>query len=35
VGCFSSLWLPFPDRTSTNPAAFSLRNTSAQVTFRS
>jgi hypothetical protein len=33
-GCFSSKWLPFPDRTSTNPAAFSLRITSAQVTCR-
>src|SRR5262245_41743562 len=32
VGCFNSRWLPFPDRTSTNPAAFSLRITSAQVT---
>src|SRR5581483_4052283 len=32
VGCRRSMWLPFPDRTSTNPAAFSLRMTSAQVT---
>src|SRR5262245_58837687 len=29
VGCFSTTWLPFPDRTSTNPTAFSLRITSA------
>ena len=26
------MWLPFPDRTATNPAAFNLRMTSAQVT---
>jgi hypothetical protein len=31
VGCFNSRWLPFPDLTSTNPAAFNVRITSAQV----
>src|SRR5947208_4962695 len=35
VGCFSNTWLRFPERISTNPAAFSLRMTSAQVTWSS
>ena len=32
TGCLNSRWLPFPDRAAMNPAAFSLRMTSAHAT---